>query len=77
MDADTIKLIQDVVPPLLDLQKVVTTRLKSTKGIVGKLIGFWVSEEYLVKLNGVKQNVKAAVDALTMRVQVHACLESM
>ena len=47
MDSQMFGLLRATIHPLLDLQKMVAKRIQDTKGIVGKLRGFWDSQEYL------------------------------
>jgi hypothetical protein len=58
MDSQMFGLLRATVHPLLDLQKLVAKRIQDTKGIVGKLRGFWDSKEYLFASKLAQQRVQ-------------------
>ena len=70
IDAETESLLIAAVPPLLDLKKMVADRLQASRGVVGKLISFWNSSDYLEQSGFAQKRVQAAIDALVFRVQV-------
>jgi hypothetical protein len=58
MDSQMLGLLRATVHPLLDLQKLVAKRIQNSQGIVGKLVGFWDSKEYLLSSQLAQEKVQ-------------------
>jgi len=71
IDSDTDKLLRQAIWPLLGLKQSLMKRQEDSKGVVGKAMASLTSREYKSAMEHAQKHVQAAIDALSLRVQVN------